>query len=362
MAYLTLFSFTIIIFSFIKDNNKIKNMNVNLPFIFLVTIMFILFYGLRYNVGIDYMTYYNNAANKIYDLPQKGTGELFEPAFRLLYRIADFFDLPSNTIFIFGGAIIYIFLVLACLENSINIGFSIFIFFSSGLFFFSFNEFRQFIAVCIIFYAYKYCIRKKFFIWILHVFIAMLFHKSAFVVFPMYFLCNIRYKKVFINLLLLSTIILKRIGVLSILCLILSFLPPPYCNYWEVLPYMITEGGSGIVGYCYIIIALFINNLLGKEQELSQKDNFFFNLFIFSTMFLNIFSNIYMITRLMEYYFTSILIIYPFFYKASKKGLYKYIFFILMTLFFFINFSKYAFFPPSTSKLTYHTVFSKPLK
>ena len=68
-----------------------KVFEINLPFIIILVVTLILFYGLRYDVGIDYMSYYKNASDRIFDLPQKGTGELFEPAFRFLYRLADFF-------------------------------------------------------------------------------------------------------------------------------------------------------------------------------------------------------------------------------------------------------------------------------
>ncbi len=359
MPYFFLFVFIIFCFSFIQrtDTKLEKFFEINLPFIIILVVTLILFYGLRYDVGIDYMSYYKNASDRIFDLPQKGTGELFEPAFRFLYRLADFFELPPNTIFVLGGAIIYCFLFLACFNYSSNICLSIFIFFGSGLFFFSFNEFRQFIAVSIVFYGYKYCVEKNLFFWIFTIIIAMLFHKSAFIAFPMFFVCNRRYSRKFINLVLIAIIILKKIGALDLLCFVLSYLPAPYCNYAQILPYMVTKGGSGLLGYSYILLILVLNNT--KDNEITYEENFFFNLFIIATVFLNIFSNVYMVTRLMEYYSISLLIFYPSFYKFSKKNTYRYIFFLIMTTLFFFNFSKYAFFSPDSNKLEYHTVFNK---
>ena len=120
----------------------------------------ILFFGLRYNVGKDYLSYYNNAEFHQWDKPQKGTGEYFEPAFRLLYWIGDVFGLPSHSIFLLSGSIIYLFLFAGIKNHSDSISLSFFIFFSSGLFFFSFNELRQFIAVVIVFYAYRFCLKR----------------------------------------------------------------------------------------------------------------------------------------------------------------------------------------------------------
>ena len=89
MPYFVLFAFTIFCFSFIQrtDTKLKRTFEINIPFIALLVITFILFYGLRYDVGIDYMTYYKNASKRIFDLPQEGTGALFEPAFRFLYKI-----------------------------------------------------------------------------------------------------------------------------------------------------------------------------------------------------------------------------------------------------------------------------------
>ena len=75
MPYFFLFVFIIFCFSFIQrtDTKLEKVFEINLPFIIILVVTLILFYGLRYDVGIDYMSYYktqifvlNEILNSIY--------------------------------------------------------------------------------------------------------------------------------------------------------------------------------------------------------------------------------------------------------------------------------------------------------
>ena len=359
MPYLFLIALTLLPLSVMKSDEKLlRKHELNYVVLFSIVLIFTFFYGLRYNVGIDYMTYYRIAEQKIYDLPLKNKGELFEPAFRFLYRTADFLSLPPNTIFVFGGFVMYIFLFYGIQSYSKNLALSIFIFFSSGLFFFSLNEFRQFIAVCIIFAGYRYCVSRKFMRWCAIVFLAYLFHHSCLIAFPMYFLSFIHLTKRKINILIVVSLIMKKIGALETLCLILSYLPGYFSNYAKVLPYMITEGSSGVIGYAYLLIIFLMANFPHYAIN-SAEEEFFFKLFLFSSFFQNIFYNVYMVGRLMEYFSISLLVIYPVFYERSKKKMITYILFWGISSLFLLNLSKYMFFPPADSLLHYQTVFSR---
>lgn len=359
MPYLFLFAFIIIPLSFIRPHNTLlRKYELHYVCIFLLILILTLFYGLRYNVGIDYMTYYKIAESKKYDLPLEGKGELFEPAFRLIYKLVDFFCLPPNTLFLFGGFIIYAFIFMGLLQYSRNYALSLFIFYSSGLYFFSFNEFRQFIAVSIIFFGYRYCIQRNLFKWTLIVVIAFLYHKTALLAFPMYYLCALSLKKSIVNVLVILTLLIKKIGAIELLCTIISFIPGYFGNYAEILPYMITEGSSGIIGYVYMLIIFLINNC-PSYNFFEFKDRFFFNLFLFASIFINVFYNVYMVGRLMEYFSISLLVLYPTFYIQSKRRKATYIIALLITFLFTANFFKFVLYPPKGSLLEYHTVFNK---
>lgn len=359
MPYLFLFVGTIIPLFYVRATNLfLKRNDYQYVFIFFIVIVFSLFYGLRYNVGIDYMTYYNISLFKTYDIPLKNKGEVFEPLFRFIYIIVDFFCLPPNTIFLIGGFVMYVFLFWGIVLYSKNIALSLFIFLGSGLYFFSFNEFRQFIAVCIIFFGYCYCIDRKLFSWCIIVLVAFLYHKSALISFPMYFLCAVNLKRKTINLLAIGTLIIKKLGALELLCTIISYAPGNFSNYAKVLPYMVSEGTSGAIGYIYLVIILIMNNSKYFIRE-DFKERFFFNLFLVSASFMNIFHNVYMVGRLMEYFSISLLIVFPSFFYLSKKKKCTYIIFLMICTAFCANLIKYALFSPKENLLEYHTVFSK---
>lgn len=364
MAYIALFSAVIFFSYFLKVKNKIgekRNFkDYEVLALFLLVFALTLFYGLRYNVGIDYMSYYRNARFELWNKPQPGTGELFEPGFRSLYAVASFFHLPANTVFLFGGFLIYLFLFLGIKNYSNSFPLSVFIFAGTGLFYFSFNEFRQFIAVCIIFWGYKFCVERKLFKWILAVLFAMLFHKSAFVVFPMYLFARIRFGKKMLNLILLLALVLKKIGVLEILCTVLSYLPGHYGNYAEVLTYMVTSGGSGVVGYLYLIMLFAVNNSrFRKDFFEEEKMRTFSNILLFGTVFVNIFSDVYMVVRLMEYFLITVVVFFPFFIKKNRKTKSAYVFTLALSAVYFTNIVKYSFFSAPENLLTYQTVFSR---
>lgn len=364
MAYIFLFSIELFFSYFLRTYKKIGNekclKNFEFLFFFILILFMTLFYGLRYNVGIDYMSYYNNAKFNLWNKPQHGTGELFEPGFRTLYFLGSFFELPSNTVFVLGGFLIYFFLFLGIKNYSESFPLSLFIFFATGLYFFSFNEFRQFIAVCIVFYGYRYCVEKKLLKWILIVLFAMLFHKSAFVVFPMYIIAKIRLSRKSFNIIILITLIFKKIGMFEILCLFLSIIPGHYSEYAETLTYLSKSGGSGLIGYLYLILLLLINNSKYRfyyfQSELLRP---FVNILLFGSIFVNIFADIYMVVRLMEYFLITIVVVFPFYIKLSKQGMLSYIFSLSIIALYLANIVKYSFFSAPESLLAYQSIFSK---
>ena len=320
----------------------------------------ILFFGLRYNVGRDYLSYYNNAAFNLWDKPQKGTGEYFEPAFRFLYWIGDVLGLPSHSIFILSGSIIYLFLFAGIKNYSDSMSLSFFIFFSCGLFFFSFNELRQFIAVAIVFYAYRFCVEKRPFCWLSLILFAMLFHKSAGITLPLYFFSRIPLNKPLINILLLLAPILREIDMMVLLNHIVARLPGAYSNYAEVLLWFPKSGSSGVISYLYLLMCLVMNNC--RKQTYFFEDSkykIFSNLFFWAAFLVCIFSSNYLVLRLLEYLLVAIVVVFPRYMKASKSSLFLYIISLMILAVFCVNFIKYVFLSPPSDLLHYQTIFSR---
>lgn len=322
--------------------------------LFCSLLMITLFFGLRFNVGVDYMSYYNNCFNNAYLKPQKGTGEIFEPGFQLFYRIIDYFNFPPWAFFILTGFILNSFLYEAIKENSENYFFSIFVYFANGIFFNTLNALRQFIAVMIVFWGYRYCVRRNFIKWAVTIFIAATIHKSAIMIVPIYFFVNHRYKKVTINILIIIAILLKQFNTGEILKSIISLFPPPYNGYAFALD-LLKNTGSGIISYLLAVIVFILNNY--ENTIFNRKYNVFFNLFVLCTICLNIFYQYFVVTRIMDYFLPSLIILYPLVYKISRKNKYKYFLFLCITAILTLNIIKISIFSPQKTLLTYHTIF-----
>lgn len=71
-----------------------------------------------------------------------------------------------------------------------NYLFSFFIYITFGFYTALFNPVRQMIAVSLCFYAVRYIFEKKIVPFLIFIFIASLFHVSAWVMLPMFFVCN----------------------------------------------------------------------------------------------------------------------------------------------------------------------------
>lgn len=364
MPYIVLIIFLAFVFSFIskkknlKTNSSYKSLSIDFLCFCFCAFILILFYGLRWNVGIDYMSYYNNVLQKRWMKPQPGTSDIFEFGFQCLYYLSDFFELPTYFYAVFGGFIIYLFLMKGIYENSINFPLSVFIFFASGLLFFSFNEFRQFIAVSILFYGLKYCRRKCFLKWTFFILLGSLFHKSCLFFTPLFFICKKSFSKKTINFFLILILFLQLIDVIVILKFLLSFLPGRYSNYADVFEVLKNEG-TGFVSYIYLIIMWLLNNSKNREKYYKEKNIVYINSFLIATFLLNVFSEFYLITRIAEYCLISIVIVFPIFYKDSKSNMFRYILFLGILFFFVLNLIKYSLFSPETNLLTYQTVFSR---
>lgn len=178
MIYLILFSY-IIIYLYVVRLRESKL----LPFTIYFTpvgILLVLIYSLQDNVGTDYYSYLGWAEGTIWSGSLKNEGEM------LFYNLVTFtrmFNTPQ-LIFFFTALIQVFFLMLITFEVK-KMNFKLYIFFFlyftlSLIFFNQFNGIRQYIAVNIIIYALLKLINdKKNIYYVLLVFLASLFHKSA---------------------------------------------------------------------------------------------------------------------------------------------------------------------------------------
>ena len=182
-------------------------------------IIFTLIIGLRYCVGIDWENY-----RAIYEeeLKYMSYAQMldtrYEIGFVTIVYLCHLFQLPTYMLFVCFAAIQIIFLYLALKEERGILPYIYLAFILSGIAIQGFcNVMRQDVAFCIFLYALKYVKRDKIIKYFLLCALAVCFHKSALILFPLCFIW-IRRNSLFNNQLVQCTLFLA--------CVFLPFLNP----------------------------------------------------------------------------------------------------------------------------------------
>lgn len=207
--------------------NRVVDISIgNVELIFLISLLMLFIIGaIRSDVGTDYAIYSD------YHIPKVLSGDYFhiEPFSTLLFLLGGLSG-SYQVIFALIHFLILVFTIKAIYDQSVNYSFSFYLFFTLGFFNMSMNLMRQSIAIAIFLYALKYINQKnlgKYFLWIA---IATMFHKTAFIYFPLYFLnyISFSFKKLFGFILVLIPLSLFFDDILDFITKNLGI----YRNYW----------------------------------------------------------------------------------------------------------------------------------
>lgn len=171
-------------------------------FLFLSFISLFIFSAIRYNVYTDYLYTY---VPEYYHIAYGTSSSHYEILFYLLNLLVYYIFNNVDWLFIMTSLIFIIFTGKSIKENSTIIPLSIFLLIGGRMFFYSFDQIRQYIGVAIFLYNIKNIANKnwkKYFFWVI---IAGLIHKLSFMYLPLYFLnkININRKKYIITMLII---------------------------------------------------------------------------------------------------------------------------------------------------------------
>ena len=172
-------------------------------FRFLCFLILFLFSALRYDISFDYSYTYVPSYYRII----AGHQTYFEPAFVLLNKIVYAFFNNVDYLFIISS-FITLYLVYSSVKNfSSNFFISTIMLFATRFYLYSFGQIRQYIAIAIFIYAIKYIIKKDIKKYFMLILIACLFHKTAIIYFPIYFVNKFKLsRKLYILVIVLSPI------------------------------------------------------------------------------------------------------------------------------------------------------------
>jgi len=301
--------------------------------LFLIGIALILFSGLRYDTGFDYFNYKNN-----FILFKKGQGifnKSFEPGFSLLVIILNKLRANYQWVLIIS-AILAVTLKLAFIKKySPYIFLSVLLYYSRVYLFNDLGQIRQGIALGIILWSLVYLLERRFIKFTLVVLLASLFHVSALIFFPVYFLVNHKFNKIYLFIILIISYLLGNIDFKNILSDLLSSLPwfiSGKLSYYLSIENRIGLTFSALFRILIVILYMFV------EKDI-QCDNSFkntvFNLYYVGVIFyLSLNSLPQLAGRGSNYYQEFEILLIPLIITGFKKAYYFKFAFVLFICFY----------------------------
>lgn len=317
-------------FSFFNKKIRYQNYVINTPF-YTVLFIFILFFIFRdISIGSDfeeYVIHYNMLLSNKFSIIAKEQEYLY----RFLEHIFVMLSLPSWAFFSFLYLLMYYLILKGMPSNKNLMALGVLSLFVGGFFFFSLSAVRQTMAIAIFFYAIQFIIKKQFIYYLAAVIIASLFHLSAFVLIPLYFLNRFKYNsKLFIFIYLVTLIPSIQLYVYNFIFHSISliieniFLFKPYIRYFDSSRLIFDSGVSIGVGFIITqMINLFILLMADKVLKFKREYNIYYILFGINCIILNLFYNIELITRLNMYFAISFLVVFSMSLYLSKSNLQK---------------------------------------
>lgn len=289
-------------------------------FLIILITVFSLIVGLRWDVGKDYMAYYNLVIGNVWGINR------IEPFCRLPMLLIQKYELPFYLWFIIMAVIQIGFLVFT-FERKIlallPLGVVCFLSYELG---FDLNVVRQGCALSIALYAYTFINENKWKYFLIWIIVAAMFHKTAIVFAPLYFIgkykniLNIKYQL----LLFFSFMVLGPI--------VVQWFIEATGSYWELLSYdqkidqladhrwEIKEGAG--LGVIFTNLRRFFIILMSKLMLRHYKDSGFcvlYNLFFVGACMYSATSNDMLLERLCKYFSICDIVISAYFFHYTLK-------------------------------------------
>lgn len=324
-------------------------------------LLFTLVFGLRYGVGIDYNNYWD-----IYDYTEDYTlsdlweYERFEYGFSWILALCHHFDEP---VYIFFSIIAFLqiyFLYKAFKDEGDILIFIYLTLIFSGIAMLSYmNIMRQIIAACIFLFSLRYIRDNQPIRYWLCCLLALTFHKSAILLFPLYFiwirkksLLNrplIEFGMVFFSLILMY--VTDWLGILHRFDNLIALLG--YDVYMDEADTMMNGGGRAIGLFDLIEFAIYsmiiLNSRQMKEYFKSDIFNILYDIFIVAVCLGYIFKGSMLLGRLIVYFTNTqyIVVAYALSYlyhtqKQNNTQFFKYLFIVLFVVMQYGRFTYYC--------------------
>lgn len=329
MTYFVIF--LILFFSVFLIDLKLDKKANNLVFTVLSVIL-IFFVGFRGDIEPDYINYldiYNQSSKSKY------TDFEIEPLYLFLNKLVIFF----------GGSFPYIVFIMSLLslmpkllffkKYSPNFALSITVFFCSSLFFFDFIAIRQAVAIGIFMYSLKYIQQRKLMLYFLLILIASLFHISALILLPCYFVLNRDFSrnKLYFLVGICAVVNLLQINV-NLLNNVLSFFPLPGATIAKLAIYS-SETEFAFITPKQIVLGFLFIYIKGRTDSNNKMLNICINVYILGIILGTLLNELPQFSyRIKWYFFTLEALLIPFLvlYFSKKQSVAKYVMYFILII------------------------------
>ncbi len=259
--------------------------------------------ALRYGIGFDYNTY----AAQYGEIASKSIAEFMmeyhsDIGFCVFMKLCTFIS-KEPAFFFFASSLVVSVLTAVCVKVFIDeslAGFSMYFFMTMGFFYGSMNLIRQYTAALISVFSIKFMRSRKFIPFLCIVIAAALFHKSALILIPVYFIANIRLNR--------RTVIIYGVGTAFMYLFsepVLKFITKYVYSYYDVESSLFMQGTGNI----YIVVPLIIFILAFIMRD--KLDPIFVNYSLFSLILHILMTKHFILERLAIYFSITYIFLLP---------------------------------------------------
>lgn len=334
-----------VLFSAISE--RIKSTSNQIPLVLSFCVIF-LFVGLRYNVGNDYQSYVF-----LFKSIKYGLDTHLEFGYFFLNKLfASHID-GYKYVMIICAFITYFFLYLTLVREKI-LALGVFFIFTYEFLFLSNDQVRQGLVIAVFLYSIHFIEQRKFYKYVLIISLsAVLFHYSAFLLLPAYFIKRKLISSYIWYVAIITSFIFYLKGFFQkVLLNIIGFIPYYGERYLKYAKFISPEElGSGLAVLLWVALALFI-----ASQQEKIKRPIIVNLYLLGMIVYLISLDFHLLSRAASYLFYIKILIFPLYIKNEKNTFFIVTILAVAILFFelevFLDLGKHGGFP-------YQTIFNE---
>ncbi len=347
----TIFVYTFLAFFMFYFTKKADMCSGTIANVFFCTpvLLYTIVFGVRYGVGIDYLSYLETYENWGVGSAEE---ERMELGFALINQICSVFSFSPVVLFsIFAFLqIIFIYCVLKDKKEVLAYSVLMLIVLGTGLWNFQ-NGIRQAIAFSVFFFSLTFIVNKKLILYAVTIIFATFFHKSAIVLLPIYFLFNrgqLFFKSVYFQFIMLFVSALLSVfgigqmvfGKFESIIVLLG-----YEQYLGSSLFETFSSGWTLYTFVLLLVYFIFAYQYPKVRDFYQNDRLFeivYDLFFIGTCLNYIFLGNMMFGRILSYFTNFGFIIFGYYlnyyvhsYKRSYFNLFSYLYIIVYLILFY---------------------------